>query len=164
MYHLVQYLPLFISVFKDTSNVYIINNMESDKEVISRLKFIGKVQKGEKINVKYMYVQPEGIVTRISRTLINQDNRQNTLNFVRKTINRTFEIITLYLMSEKESQKLICTNIIDDLKQSTVGLTNLKDTYLNDIKFTCDIDTLLQEINAKLIELNDEIHSGNEVV
>ena len=44
--------------------------METDKEVISRLKFIGKVQKGEKINVKYMFIQPEGIITRISRTII----------------------------------------------------------------------------------------------
>ena len=56
--------------------------MESDKEVISRLKFIGKVQKGEKINVKYMFIQPEGIATKISRSLINHCNRQNTLNHV----------------------------------------------------------------------------------
>ena len=80
---------VIISVFKDTSK-FNINSMESDKEVMSRLKFIGKVQKGEKINVKYMFVQPEGIATRISRTLINQDNRNNTLNFVRSTITRTY--------------------------------------------------------------------------
>lgn len=29
--------------------------MESDTQTISCLKFIGKIQKGEKINVKYMY-------------------------------------------------------------------------------------------------------------
>lgn len=128
--------------------------MESDKEVISRLKFIGKIQKGEKINVKYMFVQPEGIVTRISRTLINQDNRQNTLNFVRSTVGRTFEIITTYSSSNKDSQRHICTNIIQDLKRAMNGLTNLKDTYLSDIKFCCDIDTMLQEIDAKLIEMD----------
>ena len=128
--------------------------MESDTEVISRLKFIGKIQKGEKINVKYMFVQPEGIVTRISRTLINQDNRQNTLNFVRSTVSRTFEIITTYSSSNKDSQRHICTNIIQDLKLAMNGLTNLKDTYLSDIKFCCDIDTMLQEIDAKLIEMD----------
>ena len=82
MYQVVSYMAsnMLISIFKDAS-VFNINNMESDKEVISRLKFIGKIQKGEKINVKYMFVQPKGIATRISRTIINQDNRNNTLNF-----------------------------------------------------------------------------------
>ena len=60
--------------------------METDIVIISRLKFIGKVQKGDKINVKYMFIQPDGIFTRISRSLINHDNRNNTLNFVCKLI------------------------------------------------------------------------------
>lgn len=154
---------LAISVFKDTS-YFNINNMESDKEVISRLKFIGKVQKGEKINVKYMFVQPEGIATRISRTLIHQDNRSNTLNFIRGTISRTFEIISTYTTSTKESHKHISMHIVNDLKQAKNGLINLKDTYLDDIKFTCDIDTLLQEIDAKLAEIapTKEPDSDNE--
>jgi hypothetical protein len=153
--------PFIIYVFKDTYNININNlNMESDKEIISRLKFIGKIQKGEKINVKYMYVQPEGILTRISRSLIHQDNRQNTLNFVRSTISKTFDIIASYSSSNKESQLQLCTHIITDLKQSKNGLINLKDTYLDDIKFTCDIDTLLQDIDAKLVEI--EIHNLKE--
>jgi hypothetical protein len=143
---------IIISVFKDTS-IFYINSMESDNEIISRLKFIGKVQKGEKVNVKYMFVQPEGIITRISRTVINQDNRNNTLNFLRSTITRTFEIITSYSSSTKESHRHIFSHIIKDLQQAKTGLLNLKDTYLSDIKFTCDIDTLLQDIDAKLSEI-----------
>ena len=127
--------------------------MESDKEVISRLKFIGKIQKSEKINVKYMYVQPEGVLTRISRTLINQCNRQNTLNFIRSTISRTFEIIESYLESSKESHIHIYKLVIQDLKMAKSGLVNLKKTYLSDIKFCCDIDTLLQEIDSRLTEI-----------
>jgi hypothetical protein len=157
MYRIIQFAPLLISVFKDTSN-WNINNMEPDKEVISRLKFIGKVQKGEKINVKYMFVQPEGIATRISRTLINQDNRSNTLNFVRTTVSRTFTIISSYSSSLQESQRHICTNVIIDLKQAKNGLQNLKDTYLSDIKFCCDMDTLLQEIDAKLSEIEPKLN------
>ena len=130
--------------------------MESDKEVISRLKFIGKVQKGEKINVKYMFVQPEGIATKISRTLINQDNRQNTLNFVRCTIGTTFEIIASYSSSNKESQRHICTHVIQDMKQAKNGLKNLKETYLSDIKFCCDMDTILQEMDAKLADIDQK--------
>lgn len=122
--------------------------MESDKEIISRLKFIGKIRKGDKINVKYMFIQPDGILTSISRTLFNQDNRQNTLNFVRRTITRSYEIL-----NDRFLHKYVYENIVIDLKQASTGLLNLKDTYMDDIKFTCDIDTLLQEIHSKI---NDE--------
>ena len=128
--------------------------MESDKEVISRLKFIGKVQKGEKINVKYMFVQSEGIATKISRTLINHCNRQNTLNFVRGTIKRSYEIISSYRESKIESQRHIYEHVIQDLQQSKKGITNFKNTYLDDLKMGCDLDTLLQEIDAFLSGMN----------
>jgi hypothetical protein len=44
----------------------------------------------------------------------------------------------------------MCANIISDLKNSKNGLNNLKETYTLDIKFVCDLDTLLQTIDAKL--------------
>ena len=41
-------------------------------------------------------------------------------------------------------------HIKSDLYKATIGLGNLKLTYNNDIKFCCDIDTLLQDINSKI--------------
>jgi hypothetical protein len=76
--------------------------MESDKEIISRLKFIGKIQKGEKINVKHMCIQPEGFITTISRTLINQCNRHTCLIFIKNTILKSFELAYSYKISHKE--------------------------------------------------------------
>jgi hypothetical protein len=124
--------------------------MESDTEVISRLKFIGKVRKGEKINVKHMFVQSNGIMTKISRTCINQCNRQNTLNLVRNTIKRSFEIINTYMDSDLESHKHIYKKVIIDLEQSQKGILNIKSTYVDDLKVCCDLDTLLQEIEVFL--------------
>lgn len=150
MYQLVQLAaPIVISAFKDTSS-FNINIMESDKEVISRLKFIGKIQKGEKINVKYMIIQPDCLKTALSRTFFNQCNRQNTLNFIRNTIKNTFDIIQKYSTSTNKSEKHVCKHIIFDLEQSQKGLVNIKSTYLDDLKVCCDIDTLLQEIDAFL--------------
>jgi hypothetical protein len=125
--------------------------MESNKEVISRLKFIGKLQKGEKINVKLMYVQQDGIVTQMARTLL-QDNRSKTLSFIQDTVNRSFELIAFYDKTNKVSEQIMCKNLYEDLKKSKNGLVNLKDTYMEDIKFCCDLDTLLQLIDAKLSE------------
>ena len=152
---------------RSTSKInFNINNMESDKEIISRLKFISKIQTGEKIDVKYMFVQPEGIVTKFSRTFIHKCSRRNTLNFVMNTIKRTFEIITSYIESPNKSRHHICKNIIQDLKFSQKGIVNIKSTYLDDLKVCCDLDTLLQEIEAFLITINnqdtqDTLNNGN---
>ena len=66
--------------------------MESNKETISRLKFIGKIQIGDKVNLKSMYIQPDGLITQLLRS-INQDNRSKTLIFLQDTISKTFEIL-----------------------------------------------------------------------
>jgi hypothetical protein len=129
-------------------------NMDANnKETISRLKFIGRIQIGDKVNLKDMYIQSDGLLTQIYRT-INQDNRTKTLIFVQDTINKTFEILRCYDNSCKSSDKLMCLNLVNDLKNSKNGIINLKETYSNDIKFTCDLDTLLEIIEAKLSEID----------
>lgn len=125
--------------------------MEPNKEIISRLKFIGRIRKGEKINVQHMYVQPCGILTAFSRSIINQDNRANTLNFIHNTITKSFELLDMYKDSEKESEYIMSGNIVKDLCSAKNGLESLKDTYIGDVKFCCDMDTLLQIIDSKLV-------------
>jgi hypothetical protein len=127
--------------------------MESNKEVISKLKFIGKLQKGEKINIRMLYVQQDGVITQFIRTFL-QDNRSKTLSFIQDTINKSFDLITYYDKSTRLSERIMSNNLIDDLKRSKNGLVNLKDTYCDDVKFCCDLETLLQLIDAKLIEYN----------
>ena len=125
--------------------------METNKETLSRLKFLGKIQIGEKINLKYMYVQNDGLLTQISRNIF-QDNRNKTLIFIQDTINKSFEILNCYENSVKLAERIMCDNIIEDLKNSKKGLINMKETYATDVKFCCDIDTLLQIIDARLTE------------
>lgn len=133
--------------------------MESNKEVISKLKFIGKLQKGEKINIRMLYVQQDGVITQFIRTFL-QDNRSKTLSFIQDTINKSFDLITYYDKSSRLSERIMSNNLIDDLKRSKNGLVNLKDTYCDDVKFCCDLETLLQLIDAKLIEY-DKYDSNN---
>ena len=100
MINICNFLPIIFSIFKDREiNV---TNMESDKEVISRLKFISRINGGEKINVRYMFVQQDDIATKISRTLYYKDNRRNALSFIKNTIKRSFEIIKFYKNSNKD--------------------------------------------------------------
>lgn len=155
MFYLAQALPVIISVLKGNSCT--INSMESTKETISRLKFIGKVGVNEKINVKYMTVHTEGVITQLTRTLIpgHQCNRQNALNFVRSTVLQSCTIIKTYMGEDVGSRKYnMLSNVVIDLRLSKQGIVNLKNTYLDDLKVGCDLDTLIQEIDAFLEELS----------
>lgn len=120
-------------------------------ETISNLKFISRIKSGDKLNIKFMYVQQDNIITKISR-ILHMENRKNTLNFVRSTLNKSFDIINKLSQSSKEPNKQMCMNIISDLELSKNGLENLKETYVLDVKFCCDMDTILQEIDAKLTD------------
>ena len=51
--------------------------MDANRETISRLKFIGKIQIGEKVNLKYMNIQTDGLITQLTR-ILNQENRNKT--------------------------------------------------------------------------------------
>jgi hypothetical protein len=133
--------------------------MDSNQEIISRLKFIGKLKKGEKINTRHMYVQPDGLGTSLSRTFINQDNRGNALNFCQETVTRSFELLITFERSDKNTEQVLFGHLLQDLQHATVGLNNLKFTYISDTKFCCDMDTLLQSITSRLsnYEIKEEV-------
>lgn len=142
--------------------------MDDSSEVISRLKFISKIQKGEKINTRYVknpVVQPEGIITSISRSIFYIDNRENTLIFLSSTIKRSFELLNLYSKGDSSFDKSMTHNLLKDLSSCLIGLDNIKSTYLTDIMFCCKIDTLLQDITARLSEFSEDyINSQQEIL
>lgn len=140
-------------------------------EIQSRLKFISSVQIGDKINVKFMMIQKDCLTTKISRTLY-YENRQNTYNFIRDTINRALEIICPPEVLNKNKE--IIEGLIVDLNKSRQGILNLKETYMTDIKFCCDLDTILEKIKLKvndyeklngyhLIKINSNIKESEDL-
>lgn len=121
---------------------------ESENDEISRvsstLKFIGKIGKNEKIDVKNMYLQPNTFITSIIRTLYQLDNRQNTLELIQKTIEQSVEII-----KDTNIDPQIKTNFLIDLEKSKEGIRNLKYTYNNDTMFCCNLESIIQMIDSK---------------
>lgn len=119
--------------------------MENIKEIISNLKFISKLEVGDKIDTKNLYRMQPGYLSTIYRT-ISFDSRKSTLVFISKTISNVFELLERL---EKSNTDLY-NSIIDDLTSTYGGLNNLKETYNDDIKFQCDIDTLIQIIQSEI--------------
>lgn len=149
-------LQMFPKMFKDT----ICLNQIMDgaiTDVISKLKFIGRIQKGEKINVRNMQVQADTMITRFSRTFFVIDNRTNAYNFIESIINRGFDIIHLTLSKSpvKNIDKRTISNLISDLRNSTAGISNMRDTYSDDIMFCCKLDALIESIKLKLDDIDE---------
>ena len=125
---------------------------DSNHETITRLKFLAKIRKGEKINVTAHTLQPDSVLTSLSRTILNTDNRQNTLTYIQNSINSGFQLFTTYIKSERPSEKKLALQIIQDIEYSKIGIQNLKSTYQDDTMFCCSIETYLQTIDAKIDE------------
>ncbi len=133
--------------------------MDDTSEVISRLKFLAKINKGEKINTRHgshLSVQPDGILTSISRSFFNTDNRDNAITFIVHAFKRGFELMEKFASSMTTYDKAMTANLHHDIYNSLAGLENLKATYATDVMFCCKIDTIIQETVARLIQTGEK--------
>ena len=146
-------------MFKDSDSLEQMDNGITD--TISKLKFIGHIQKGEKINVRHLYVQPDTLINRITRTFFALDNRINTYNFIEGIVNRSFDIITITLSrgSLRGIDKRLISGIVADLKLSISGISNLRETYSNDVMFCCKLDALIESISSRLEDAKETLEA-----
>ncbi len=136
--------------------------MDVNDEVISRLKFIGKINPGEKISVKGMYVQTDGWITSITRSVFTHDSRDSTMSFLNTAIKKGFDLLRMYHETYKTDrartfEQTMFSNILADMCAAVRGLNNLKVTYDSDRMFCCKLDTLIQEINALVKQYGVEV-------
>ena len=125
-----------------------------DTDLISKLKFIGKIKESEKINVKYMTLQKDTYTTAIIRTFLSQDCRQNTLIFISSTIEQSITLLINYFSSNVDSKIKMAQNIYKDFTDSIKGLRALKTTYGDDTMFCCKLQTLIEHIETKKIDFH----------
>lgn len=129
---------------------------QKEDEVLSKLKFIGQIRRGEKISTKYLNVQGNTIITTFDRTFIHHESREDTFTFLNDTIKASFELLHKYGGCKNSFEKVIMGHILSDLESCKSGLQNIKGTYSNDIMFSCRIDTLLQAIEARMAGFNEK--------
>lgn len=143
-----------LELLNQSQNSFDSNDLMSGVEDVQvRLKFISRIEVGDKINVRNLFLQRDSVITRVSRTIYNLDNRKNTLKFIQDVITRTFEVIQMLVLTNDKQGFLTCKNIITDLISARKGMNNLKGTYTEDIMFTCQMETLLQKIENKIVSL-----------
>jgi hypothetical protein len=140
-----------------TMDCEIIKNFnESEKEnlknIITRLKFIGMVNKGEKINVKELVTQENTFLTSIFR-MFSCDSKEKTLEFLDSTIREAIKMIVLLNGSKSSYDTGICETIIKDIEGSIKGLENIQNTYSSKKIVVCSVQTLIDLIRIELANL-----------
>jgi hypothetical protein len=126
------------------------NQMDGLNEVISRLKFIGRIQADEKLSTDRIQMQPNSWFTTFLRTLSQRDSRKETFRFLSGTVDSAFELINLHKLSPMPSHQQMCIEVGEDLLNAKSGIRNLMETYKADDKFICDLDVLLSSITRRL--------------
>lgn len=127
--------------------------MDTPQDIISRLKFAGRIKLGDKINIRGIFVQPDNVLTSISRTMWYKDNRNNAYEYLVDTTNKTYSLLTQLSKSpQSDIDKLMMQNVLSDLKQAKIGIANLCKTYADDLKFSCNMETLIQDIDSHLMQ------------
>ena len=130
------------------------------QEIISHLKFLSKVQPGEKINVRDFYVRDnDQVLQRFLRTIHNfstllssseiVESKEATLFFIQNTVNNAISIIGAYYNKDDFKQR-IANIIIGNLEASKSGIRNLIATYQGDRKFISNAEAVMQTLEARI--------------
>ena len=132
-------------------------NEQTVQDVISKLGFIATVRPNEKIDIATLSIQPDSILSRAYRTLIaRNESRDATLRFLRHILDEAFNLANMYLNRDSQFDRTIGQMIVEKLVSSKRGIESLKETYKDDRMFVSRITTLIETLNAKIINLPQE--------
>ena len=146
-----------VSIFRDYNSFNV--TPESERDTLIDLEFISRIRVGQKINVRYRFLQNDGVVTAFSRTFWNIDNKDNALSFCDNTVRKTFNIIKLaeadmtrYPEGSQDHKKAYSKvrRIIKLLCKASQGLENLQVTYSGYDRFISQLAHITGEINSEL--------------
>ena len=137
----------------DKSAVKIFASSGNEKQVetiVSNLKFISKLQPGEKINIKYMNISSNKYRDRLYRTFISGEKRNDILTFIHDIINQSLDLIYSYDNMQIPLYNSMSNLIVKNLEESKTGLKNLMITYEDDRMYVSQIEALLATLEAKI--------------
>lgn len=130
-------------------------------EIIILLKWLSTITEGNKVYIKSLTITQNNLFTKLYRTFINSESREDTLQFLYFIINKSLEILDKYndILKDCDEIKKITVNqqvknLIMAICESLNGIIALKKTYIEDKMFGCFIDNLVENIIlSKFIEL-----------
>lgn len=150
-------------LFKDFS---ISGKSESFEKMLSILKFIGKVREGERIDVGTMSIVKPVLSDRLYRTFISRETREQTLNFLKTSVNKAIEMLYYYLSFDKDEEfhHRVVQVLIANLEIAKRGIKNLMRTYEDQAKFVTDLETLVETMEMKVTNEKKEEKKVDKII
>lgn len=151
----------------DPAQVFSLTGDTKVQEVVGKLKFMAKIQHGEKINVQELFVRDNDSVTqRFLRTVKNWatylsssetvESKDSTLAFIQDTVNNAITLIALYERDHDEFKQNIANIIVNNLELSKTGIRNLISTYQSDRKFISEAEAVIQTLEARITSMKSK--------
>jgi hypothetical protein len=141
----------------DFKNFVVDGSERSVKDIISKLKFISKIQIGEKVDVPSLTLSPDGFRTRMYRTwrstIAGGESRDETLQFFCHTIGEAFDLASRYLNSNDKFFQDIGRILVQSIRESKTGIINHSETYKSDKMHLAEVETFLLTVDTKLNSL-----------
>lgn len=143
--------------FTQTGDEHVIN------DVISKLRFISKVKRGEKLNVKEFFVRDNDDITqRMIRTFRNRllyedgENKAATLTFFSKVTDTALNLICFYRrQTDNTFNNNIAKMLTENLEDALNGMEATIKTYETDRIFSSQLETMIATLKLRLEAFNN---------
>ena len=129
-------------------------------EILARLRFIGKTQKGQRINVSTMNHEDESMYTSTYRTLITRDeSREKSLRFFKETVEEALRIVQRRLISERDYDHRIAHTILYNIREAKKGIQEMirGETYRQDTMFVSKVEAYLVLLDNCILDHDKRI-------
>lgn len=130
------------------------------KEVVTKLKFINKIQPGEKMNTRpSLSIVNDDWMASILRKFYNFESRAQTVQFINETVSSAFQIVEQIKITARNSSvntdiTTLLNNLYKDLSNAKIGITNLISTYKTDKNIVAQLETVMENIDL-FLEMNN---------
>lgn len=140
------------------------------QNVISKLRFLSKVKKGEKLQIDKLSVVENTWYAKLMRvwnTLdLNQDSNNNienvkesrrkSLKFIKDLYEEGLRLASSIVKETSSYYTDLWSMLVKSLKDAQPGISNLMISYESDRLYISEVETFIDVLNAKIHNLEDE--------
>jgi hypothetical protein len=123
------------------------------QDVVSKLRFISKIRKGEKINISTLTLVEDTWVNNFCRSLSSEDSRGKTLEFIKDVSSRALGYAVDFILNGDKFKRTLGLMILEDIKSMHSGIDGLVGTYGADRMFVAKIEAFQNLLNAKIVDI-----------
>lgn len=133
------------------------------QDVVSKLKFLSKLQPGEKLQVNGLSIVENSWFGKIYRHLTSKgktakeilESREISLTFINELCELALKIAFSVVDKDGRCQHEVWVMILSSLKEFQPGVRNLMISYETDRLFVSKVETFIDLLNAKIKELEE---------